>query len=177
MIKSIKSNWQEIKMFGLHSWFLDSFIPYHWRFWWSNNIFPYYAPQHNELRAAIPKTWSDLDVCINNFLRACVISYVEKENGIQHWEAQESGHFCKNNVEKLKEVYQWAKIDYENEQKNYIQMLPVWNEDEDLVDWMNRENSSRDKQYNLARKYEKQIKKKEQEYLIWIVKSKDYMWS
>ena len=45
-----------------------------------------FEPQHNELRAAIPRNWADLDSCITNFLYACIISYVEKEDGLKNFE-------------------------------------------------------------------------------------------
>jgi len=43
-----------------------------------------FNPQHSELRAVISRNWDDLDNIIRKFLFACVVSYVEKEDGLRN---------------------------------------------------------------------------------------------
>lgn len=55
----------------------------------SNTLSDFYIycfnPQHSELRAAIPRNWQDLSSIIPDFLFACIISFVEKEDGLNSY--------------------------------------------------------------------------------------------
>lgn len=98
---------------------LRDFVPYSIQRFWGSHIRTIYAPQHSNLRDSIPKTWCDLDGCIETFLFACVIDFVENEDGLDDWEGQSEmmgfplPHDCVNprhqQAAMLREVYNWAK--------------------------------------------------------------------
>jgi len=82
--------------------------------WWIRN----FDPQHQELRDAVPKNWADLDTCIENFLYACIISYVEKENGLGNYynlrdDKVKYDEFIKTNDKKLEDevANNWGSVD------------------------------------------------------------------
>lgn len=174
MFNSIRN---DIRLLGFLPWIKDTFIPYSWNFWWHERVRPIYAPQHKELRAAIPKTWADLDYCIPNFLYACVISYVEKEKGLEVWAAQEVGRADRDQVNVLKEVYEWAKTGRQKAYQEHLDMLPSPKEGENTITWLNREDPERDAAYERAHKMEEELTEKDNKYLAWIVNNRRLMWS
>lgn len=129
-------NLNMIRELGFRFWWHDL-----WRFtWvchtWRDHIRPIFAPQHAELRAAIPRTWADLDHCIDEFLLACVISFVECEKGLEDWSHPEQEGFRKAHANELREVYEWAKTGRAAFQDRISAAAPKGDFDEMLArDW------------------------------------------
>ncbi len=93
-------------------------LPWQLTNWWEKHVRTVYAPQHSNLRAAIPKTWCDIDGCVEAFLFACVIDFVEGENGLKDWDEQDEKldpifgdviNPSNAQAAMLREVYNWAK--------------------------------------------------------------------
>lgn len=145
------------------------FLPYRFRNWWTNHVRTIYAPQHVELRAAIPKTWSDLTGVIPEFLYACIISFVEKEDGLESWESQDHGHPARRNAAMLKEVYEWAKTGRKAEEDRIMDMHPPFKSGTSIIEWLNEENAERDAAYKRVHEAEDAMEEKDSRYLQWIV--------
>lgn len=89
-----------------------------------------FKPQHNELRAAIPRNWYDLDGCITNFLYACIISFVEKEDGLKNYHRIKED---KIKYDKLKS----RKISKEDRAKIKSELKDQWGEVKYFIDYYN----------------------------------------
>ncbi len=147
--------------------FLD-FVPYRLRNWWDNHVRTIYAPQHSALRKSIPKTWCDLDGCIESFLFACVIDFVEGEEGLKDWEGQDlywgppwpdgAINPRRQQAAMLREVYEWAKT---GRQKAEDAMFAVGPKN-GYAEW---------------RRIEDEMEAKTERYLKWIVEYRGYMWT
>ena len=148
---------------------LHDFVPYKIRSWWTEHIRTIYAPQHSELRAAIPKTWADLTSVIPSFLYASIISFVEGEDGLKMWEAQDPEHPAKKNAAMLKEVYDWAKTGRAAEEQRILDLHPPFASGSDIFKWLNEENAERDAACKRVQEAEDAFDEKDCKYLQWIV--------
>lgn len=145
------------------------FLPYGFRAFWIIHIRTIYAPQHSELRKVVPKTWCDLTHVIPTFLYACIISYVEKEKGLEMWEAQDPEHPAKMGAPMLKEVYEWAKTGRAAEIARIDSLHPPFAPGTDLIEWLNEDNPERDAAYKRVQEAEDAFDEKDSRYLQWIV--------
>ncbi len=155
---------------------LCGLIPYPMRCWWTGNIRTIYAPQHSELRTAIPKTWFDLTGIIPDFLYACIVSYVEKEKGLETWEAQDMEHPARQQVDILKEVYEWAKTGRKIAEDEMWAAYPpsplLCLDRNNWSEWLNRANPERDACYARVHQLEEAMNARNEKYLQWIVSQK-----
>jgi len=147
---------------------LLDFVPYPTQRFWEKRVRTIYAPQHSALRASIPKTWCDLDGCIESFLFACVIDFVEGEEGLADWEGQSETmgfpppYDCSNprhqQAAMLREVYNWAKT---GRQAAETAMFAAGSKDG----------------YKEWRRIEDEMTAKTERYLSWVVQWRGYMWT
>ena len=168
-----------IRVMGLPYW-LRGLIPGKIkRFYW-DRVRCFFFPQHSELRAAIPRTWTDLDDCIENFLYAAVISFVEKEDGINSWQNQDKGRDDRTQAPMLKEVYKWAKTGRHDAQKKMMDVLmEVYPSGKNglrkgLYEKRTKKEEERSIRY---RSLEVEFDKKDNQYLLWIVEYRGFMWT
>lgn len=89
---------------------------------WEDWYIYLFEPQHSELRATIPRNWRDLDTCIENFLYACIVSFVEEEDGLKNFKRLNDDKVkfdklkgCKISKEERVEIkehleYQWGSL-------------------------------------------------------------------
>jgi hypothetical protein len=155
-------------------------LPLWYRNLWDEHIRPFFRPQHSELRAAIPKRWMDITEIIPEILYACVISYVEKEDGINLWEIQDEGHGCKIAAPMLREVYQWAKKGRAEFQEKIMAAYPPLPEAKEwtrLAEHLNKHDPERDAAYAKVDQLETQFDDIDTKYLVWIVTHRDGFWS
>ncbi len=159
--------------------FIDLF-PYSWQHWWTNHIRIIYAPQHSNLRAAIPKTWCDIDGCIEQFLFACVIDFVEGENGLKDWEGQDQlmgepwdeGTINPRRAQAamLREVYDWAKTGRQAAEDAMFAAAPK-------VDFKTSVWEGITGDYTEYRRIEDEMEAKTERYLAWVVANRRLMWT
>lgn len=143
----------------------------------------FFFPEHQELRKAIPREWQDLDSIIENFLYTCIISYVEKENGLREleeikkfenkdpeskefdqWGGYESFIHYKtgrlSDLIKILNIYDWAKIGrYKAERGMDVEMMSCGGD------------------YEKYDKLEEEFIKKDTEYLTEIINLRRTLWS
>lgn len=143
---------------------LISLLPFWWRNWWTNHVRTIYAPQHSELRASIPKTWCDIDECIATFLYACIISFVEGEDGLKDWEDPHQDGTRKEQAAMLREVYNWAKTGRAAAgEEAFASVVPG--------------KGFFDGDYTEYRRITESAEERDRRYLEWVVKYREYMWS
>jgi hypothetical protein len=142
--------------------------------WW-RHIRPFFAPQHPELRAAVPRTWMDIDGCIEEFLFACVISFVEKEDGLDDWEGQQpldpaifgdTTNPRRDQAAMLREVYEWAKTGRHEAGELAFAARPIRQGVTDMSG-----------DYTEYRRINDEAEAKTERYLKWIVEYRGYMWT
>ncbi len=149
--------------------------------WYWNHIRPIFAPQHKELRKTIPRIWCDLPEIIDNFLFACVVYYVENEEGLKNWEYQDDGHPCKDAAPMLREVYEYIKTvrpSMEQELKMNFSLIEV-------LTLVGKDNSSYREELRDDSKatwknvdaIEKEINDLDTKYLTWIIANRGLMWT
>ena len=159
-------------------------LPVHFRQWWTNHVRTIYAPQHSELRAAIPKTWCDLDGCIESFLYTCVISFVEREDGLYGPEDYPRlSEQAKANNTMIKEIYDWAKTGRAAAQQAIQTAYPPALK----IDWSKRpltfegimgpESAERRAAYERVDQFEKAMEEKDAKYLSWLVINRGALWT
>lgn len=143
---------------------LLGFLPYRFRNWWTNHVRTIYAPQHSNLRRAIPKTWRDLDGCIENFLFACVISFVEDEDGLDDWEQPCQEGPRKEQAAMLREVYDWAKTGRQVAEDAMFAAAPRY------------EGFLKGLSYNEMSRLSDEMEAKTNRYILWITTYRVYLW-
>lgn len=77
-------------------------------------------PKQKWLVKQIPKSWSDKTALIPDLVFACLIDFVESENGLEHrsWEGSEE-------IEKeLRDAYRWAKMRKKYERYSWAPPYP-----------------------------------------------------
>lgn len=168
---TLREHISDIKTFGLRLWLHDR-----WQFTWSyhmwyDHIKPIFWPRHPELRAAVPRTWHDLDTCIEEFLYAAVISYVEKEKGLEMWEAQDPEHEAKKRASELRECYEWAKTGRKAFQERVNAAYPP-------AKCIRTEFArSYDELYGEVDRLEREFVALDDKWLMWIVQWRRHMWT
>lgn len=180
MFKTIKNFFfpdEYTKIMG-RRYVLLSLVPYSIRYWWIDRVRPIYAPQHEELRKIIPKTWSDLDYIITEFLYACVISYVEGEGGLEHWKFQSQWPDREEKVAMLEEIYNFAKAGRKELLKRIDDAHPPLPKNTDIMSWLNNPHRLPfEEEYKDVLRLEKELEEKDERYLQWIVNNRGNLWT
>lgn len=114
-----------------------------------DSILDHLNPQQKWLTKQIPKSWSDKTALIPDLVFACMIDFVESENGIEHrsWEGRE------DTEKELKDAYRWAKMRKRYERYTWETPYPRCVFHEELYDKM------------------------EQKYLQIIIKHHKFLWT
>lgn len=175
LIRLTKDTWTHIQIesYGCWGFFLrqlGDLIPYEVQHWWTNHIHTIYVPQHSNLRAAIPKTWCDLDGCIESFLFACVIDFVEKEKGLEDWEVEYQEGSRKEQASMLREVYNWAKVGRQAAEDAMFAAAPKHDLRKSIWETLNGD-------YTEYQRIQDEMEAKTQRYLLWIVENRRIMWT
>lgn len=143
--------------------------------WWTKHIRTIYAPQHSNLRAAIPKTWCDLDGCVESFLFACVIAFVEDEDGLDDWEGQpevlewfDGPNPHRQQAAMLREVYNWAKTGRAAAEDEWYAASPKITFDEFVAG---------KGEFTRVHQLTEETEAKTQRYLLWVVTNRRLMWT
>lgn len=154
---------------------LRDFVPYFIQRFWERRVRTIYAPQHSRLRAAIPKTWCDLDGCIESFLFACVIDFVEGEEGLKDWESQnelmgapwpaDAINPRRQQAAMLREVYEWAKSGRQAAEDAMFAAAPGY------------DAFVKGASYDEMNRLSNEMEAKTERYVRWIVEYRGYMWT
>jgi len=154
----------------------NTLIPINWYpidSFYYDHIRPIFAPCHSDLRAAIPRTWKDINHCMEDFLYACVISFVEKEKGLEQWRAQDVENESFKQADMLEEVYNWAKTGRKATWDSFFAALPACEQVLESFYPYTLTKSTYDK----ARLIEREAISAETRYLTWIITNRDKFWS
>jgi hypothetical protein len=170
---SSRDHINDIRTFGLSYWLRDR-LRFTWVYYlWYDHVKPVFWPKHSELRAAIPRTWVDIDTCIENVLYAAVISYVEREKGLETWEHQGHEHPARKEASMLKEVYLWARTDRAIALKEIDAAYPPIKD----LDFTTVTRASYTQSYGEVDRLQGLFDEKEDKYLAWVVANRRLMWS
>jgi hypothetical protein len=149
--------------------FLQLF-PVRFRQWWTNHVRTIYAPQHQALRAAIPRTWCDIDGCIEAFLFACVVDFVEGEQGLVDWEQPDQVGLRKEQAAMLREVYTWAKTGRAAAEEATFSSAPKYAKGRDWTTGISGD-------YGEMMRLSDEMNAKTDRYLLWILSNRNLLWT
>lgn len=167
--KEIK-NFEDFKFwfehYALPNW-LDSIYRDWSHFYW-NHIRCHIVPQNKwATKSAIPKTWKDKSNIIPDILFECIIHFVEGEKCFEttDWENN------KEIADQIKDIYNYIKYRRPTLEKQMFSSSPI-NKDFTFDKYCNGEYSF--DEYN---KYSELIDAQDTEYLLQIVKIRQYLWT
>jgi len=163
------------------TWWDDIYWAF-WRTWHKAYWYFYYTfnPQHQSIRKAIPKSWSDLDGIVEDVLKAVIISFVEDEKGLDQIDMINES--LKKDDEYL--IKEWGSVDlfweyYTTRYNDYLRLKQIY-------DWV-KTGKSRMENYLKATeennnwqeysKVEHDIHDRDSEYLADLVRLRKYLWT
>lgn len=184
-IKALKNSEKEIHPF------IQKY--YDFRFWWVDNVF-YKLPQwiqhiyydwnhfyyeqissriwHRNKWAlkAIPRTFADFGSIVPDFFYNFIISYVDEQKYFEAIVIEEPM------ASKIKEIYDFARIGrsilLSKIEDAYPPLEPNWLEN------LNKEpRKSYKEQYGKVDKLEKELEKKDTEYMVFMTKNRNFFWT
>jgi hypothetical protein len=128
-----------------------------------------FKPYNTTIVKTIPRReWNDLVSIIPNFLYACVIQFVEDEKCFEHtdWEGSTGSKDFEN---KLREIYNFAKTGRTELENKITEKLHEASEKDDDLTYEER--------YGEMNRLEEELKRKDKEYMSWIVEHVGHFWT
>jgi len=131
----------------------------------------FFNPRNKWVKKAIGNQWHDLDYVYEEILFAGIINYVEGEKCFERvlWKSPEE----KATKKKILEIYNWAKTGRDKFKKNVDSAYP----EVDLDNLFNVDTDSYNKLYGKVNKLEEELRDKDTEYLVWLVKNRSVLWT
>jgi hypothetical protein len=151
---------------------LSLYIPYQIRDGWYK-FKCFLKPKNKKYRAAIPNTWVDVCVLIEDVNFAFVKGFYEDEykSGIVDWDA--SGEQCSKFAKWLEKAYQYITVERPQLQKDLDDAYPPLTAKR--LTEVNRDTY--EKEYAEVHRIENLIEKKDTKILTEIVKYRQYFWT
>jgi hypothetical protein len=173
-----KSTWKT--WFNINIWLkwlmfkkdLSLYIPYQIRDGWYK-FKCFLKPKNKKYRAAIPNTWVDVCVLIEDVNFAFVKGFYEDEykSGIVDWDT--SGEQCSKFAKWLEKAYQYITVERPQLQKDLDDAYPPLTAKR--LTEVNRDTY--EKEYAEVHRIENLIEKKDSKILTEIVKYRQYFWT
>ena len=138
----------------------------------------YFRPRNSWVYRAVPKEWNDLDSIYEKVLYAGIINYVEGEKCFEviDWSRY------KKHANKIEEIYNWAKTGRDESEKQMMAAYPeenhIWNpKTGQIYSGDSPCKKSYEELYGEVDRWEKYIKEKDDEYLVWLILNRGILWT
>jgi hypothetical protein len=151
---------------------LSLYIPYQIRDGWYK-FKCFFNPKNKKYRAAIPNTWADVCILIEDVNFAFIKGFYEDEykNGIVDWEA--SGDECSKFAKWLEKAYHYVTVERPQLQKDLDAAYPPLS----LKRLTEVNRDSYEKEYAEVHRIEILINKSDTKILTDIIKYRQYFWT
>jgi hypothetical protein len=149
------------------------FCKWFWKDFYYKQISSRINPRQKWLIKKIPRTYCDKVELIRILLYECIIQFVEKDGedcfNVVDWEWNKD---VKDEGDKIKEIYNWIKIERPLKEKEMWASYP----EADIFN-LNKNKKSYEEKYGRVNELEKYIEDKDEKYLIEIVKLRRCLWT
>jgi hypothetical protein len=168
-------------------WDVWDLFPYRWSMYYYDNIKPFFSPRNKRIRKAIPRQYRDISSLIADVNFEFIKAFYEDEykSDIVDWEATEHHKEFADWLEKAYEYITKTKPQLEKDLENaYPPSKPfeewferVPQEDGTTRMYMKDDGIPYEVKYKEVNRIEEEIKNKDTELLIELIKRRDYFWT
>jgi hypothetical protein len=168
-------------------WDMWDLFPYRWSMYYYDNIKPFFSPRNKRIRKAIPRQYRDISSLIVDVNFEFIKAFYEDEykSDIVDWEATEHHKKFAEWLEKAYEYITKTKPQLEKDLENaYPPSKPFeeWFERVPQKDgttrmYMKDDGVPYEVKYKEVNRIEEEIKNKDTELLMGLIKRRDYFWT